>query len=118
MLCVFGFSDQNRALRALGTRGESERIAFANPNHAAAAICALFPFCWGQEVNRGKCRTMTFTRLQGGNLDNICASLSVSDSGKGPALIRVVVELPEDFQVRNYKEKRRNGWQDPRLSEM
>lgn len=27
MLCVFGFSDQNRALRALGTRGESERIA-------------------------------------------------------------------------------------------
>ena len=27
MLCVFGFSDQNRSLRALGTRGESERIA-------------------------------------------------------------------------------------------
>ncbi len=22
-------------------------FGFANPNHAAAAICALFPFCWG-----------------------------------------------------------------------
>ena len=22
-------------------------VGFANPNHAAAAICALFPFCWG-----------------------------------------------------------------------
>ena len=22
-------------------------FCFANPNHAAAAICALFPFCWG-----------------------------------------------------------------------
>ena len=22
-------------------------IGFANPNHAAAVICALFPFCWG-----------------------------------------------------------------------
>ena len=21
-------------------------FGFANPNHAAAAICALFPFCW------------------------------------------------------------------------
>ena len=26
-----------------------QRLAFcfANPNHAAAAICALLPFCWG-----------------------------------------------------------------------
>ena len=22
-------------------------FGFANPNHAAAAICELFPFCWG-----------------------------------------------------------------------
>ena len=22
-------------------------FGFANPNHAAAAICAAFPFCWG-----------------------------------------------------------------------
>ena len=22
-------------------------FGFANPNHAAAAICALLPFCWG-----------------------------------------------------------------------
>ena len=22
-------------------------FGFFNPNHAAAAICALFPFCWG-----------------------------------------------------------------------
>ena len=22
-------------------------FGFANPNHAAAAICAMFPFCWG-----------------------------------------------------------------------
>ena len=22
-------------------------FGFANPNHAAATICALFPFCWG-----------------------------------------------------------------------
>jgi hypothetical protein len=22
-------------------------IGFANPNHAAAVICALLPFCWG-----------------------------------------------------------------------
>jgi len=28
-------------------------FGFANPNHAAAAICALFPFCWGW---RGKWR--------------------------------------------------------------
>ena len=27
-------------------------FGFANPNHAAAAICALFPFCWGW---RGNC---------------------------------------------------------------
>ena len=29
--------------------GEAVRCGwgFANPNHAAAAICALFPFCWG-----------------------------------------------------------------------
>ena len=29
--------------------GEMVRLGFgfANPNHAAAAICALFPFCWG-----------------------------------------------------------------------
>ncbi len=24
-----------------------QSFGFANPNHAAAAICALFPFCWG-----------------------------------------------------------------------
>ena len=35
--------------------GEMVRLGlgFANPNHAAAAICALFPFCWGW---RGKWR--------------------------------------------------------------
>ena len=22
-------------------------FGFANPNHAAAAMCELFPFCWG-----------------------------------------------------------------------
>lgn len=74
----------------------------------------LAGFAGGREQRSGELLTSyVFERL-----DNICASLSVSDSGKGPALIRVVVELPEDFQVRNCKEKRRNGWQDPRLSEM
>ena len=24
-----------------------QSFGFVNPNHAAAAICALFPFCWG-----------------------------------------------------------------------
>ena len=29
--------------------GEAVRCGWglANPNHAAASICALFPFCWG-----------------------------------------------------------------------
>ena len=74
----------------------------------------LAGFAGGREKRSGELLTSyVFERL-----DNICASLSVSESGKGPALIRVVVELPEDFQVKNYKERRRNGWQDSRLSEM
>ena len=28
-------------------------FGFANPNHAAAAICALLPFCWGWGGVRG-----------------------------------------------------------------
>ena len=28
-------------------------FGFFNPNHAAAAICALFPFCWGWGGARG-----------------------------------------------------------------
>ena len=30
----------------------ADRLAFGfyNPNHAAAMICALFPFCWGWGV--------------------------------------------------------------------
>jgi len=27
-------------------------FGFANPNHAAAAICALLPFCWGWRGSR------------------------------------------------------------------
>ena len=29
-------------------------FGFANPNHAAAAICAVFPFCWGWGI--GTCQ--------------------------------------------------------------
>ena len=34
-------------------------FGFANPNHAAAAICALFPFCWGW---RGNCNVESVER--------------------------------------------------------
>ena len=32
---------------------DRQGFGFANPNHAAAAICALFPFCWGWGGARG-----------------------------------------------------------------
>ena len=42
-------------------------FGFANPNHAAAAICAAFPFCWGGAAHCA----LTFTRLQGRKFDII-----------------------------------------------
>ena len=50
-------------------------FGFANPNHAAAAICALFPLCWGW---RGKWRWAG--RLVGAAL---CAMLAMTFSRTG-----------------------------------
>ena len=50
-------------------------FGFANPNHAAAAICALFPFCWGW---RGRWRWVG--RLMGVAL---CVMLAMTYSRTG-----------------------------------
>ena len=54
-------------------------FGFANPNHAAAAICALFPFCWGW---RGKWRWAG--RLVGAAL---CAMLAMTFSRTGALVL-------------------------------
>ena len=48
---------------ALGTTVGSKQ----GGKYSAAAICALFPFCWGS----GDSRALTFTRLQGRKFDII-----------------------------------------------
>ena len=53
-------------------------FGFANPNHAAAAICAAFPFCWGW----GGSRALTFTRLQGRKFDIIGVYPGISKNEK------------------------------------
>ena len=54
-------------------------FGFANPNHAAAAICALFPFCWGW---RGGWRWAG--RIAGVAL---CAMLAMTYSRTGMAVL-------------------------------
>lgn len=56
-------------------------FGFANPNHAAAAICALFPFCWGW---RGRWRWVG--RLIGAAL---CVMLAMTYSRTGMAVLAV-----------------------------
>ena len=56
-------------------------FGFANPNHAAAAICALFPFCWGW---RGGWRWAG--RLVGVAL---CAMLAMTYSRTGMAVLAI-----------------------------
>ena len=60
-------------------------FGFANPNHAAAAICALFPFCWGW---RGRWRWAG--RLIGIVL---CAMLAMTYSRTGVVVFAVEAAL-------------------------
>ena len=60
-------------------------FGFANPNHAAAAICALFPFCWGW---RGKWRWAG--RIVGVAL---CVMLAMTYSRTGMLLIAIEAVL-------------------------
>ena len=58
-------------------------FGFANPNHAAAAICAAFPFCWGW---RGKWRWAG--RLVGVAL---CVMLAMTYSRTGFVVLAIEV---------------------------
>lgn len=51
-----------------------------------------------------------FTRI-----DGIEASLLLSKLKGDETLLKLSVRLPEDFQVRDYRDRRRNGWFDPRI---
>lgn len=48
-------------------------------------------------------------------VDEIEAMLFVSSSEGRLVRVGLTVKLPEDFQSRNYKSRRQNGWRDPRI---
>ena len=70
-------------------------FGFANPNHAAAAICALFPFCWGW---RGAWRWAG--RLGGVAL---CIMLAMTYSRTGVALMAIEAIAMSELKVESVK---------------
>jgi len=76
-------------------------FGFANPNHAAAAICALFPFCWGWG---GKWRWVG--RLVGVAL---CAMLAMTYSRTGMLLMAIEAIAMSKFKIENVKCKMPSG---------
>lgn len=51
-------------------------------------------------------------------VDEIEAELSVDSIGDRQTCVRLTVRLPEDFQLRNDRARRENGWQDPRFFDL
>ena len=51
-------------------------------------------------------------------VDEIEAELSVDSIGDRQTRVRLTVRLPEDFQLRNDRARRENGWQDPRFFDL
>ena len=77
-------------------------FGFANPNHAAAAICALFPFCWGW---RGGWRWAG--RIAGVAL---CAMLAMTYSRTGMAVLAMEAAALWLLQSRSsFSTQRRRG---------
>ena len=70
-------------------------IGFANPNHAAAVICALFPFCWGW---RGVWRWAG--RLVGVAL---CVMLALTQSRTGLVLMAIEAIAMSKCKVESVK---------------
>ena len=68
-------------------------FGFANPNHAAAAICALFPFCWGWTrcVWLGR---MLFVLL--------CVMLALTQSRTGLIVLVLEMSVWWILKLRNY----------------
>ena len=67
-------------------------FGFANPNHAAAAICALFPFCWGWGGALGDRALPLRVLLQwAGRIAGValCAMLAMTYSRTGMLLIAI-----------------------------
>ena len=65
-------------------------FGFANPNHAAAAICALFPFCWGWGSALGDCALPLRVLLQwAGRIAGValCVMLAMTYSRTGMVVL-------------------------------
>ena len=98
---------------------ELRRIVGPNEDKSAVLkkiwtrILPLAGFYGGRVVEYGSdTRAFEFKRI-----DDIRGSLLVSESATGSAFISLTLQLPEDFEVRNSDDRRRNGWRDPRIME-
>lgn len=110
-----GFEKESGRMISLELRrvvGSDEDIS-AILNKIWMRLLPLAGFYGGRVVEYGSgTRVFEFKRI-----DDIRGSLLVSESAKGCAFISLTLQLPEDFEVRNSDDRRRNGWRDPRIME-
>ena len=80
-----------------------ERYAFGfhNPNHAAAMICALIPFCWGLSRNIWLIRVI---------LVLLCVMLALTQSRTGLIVIALEISAYWILKLRSYKSEPPKQW--------
>ena len=81
-------------------------FGFANPNHAAAAICALFPFCWGWGSALGNCALPLRVLLQwAGRIAGValCVMLAMTHSRTGFVVLAIEAIAMSKCKVENVK---------------